>query len=424
ASLDGRALRAGSAHAALEAGIAAVNQSSLLFERMSWEENLALGGFARGGLDLMTVARRAHELAARLGFALPPPGATVEQRPIGDRVRLELLRALSFDPRALILDEPTGALAPAELPPFLDLLRRLRGEGRIVVLITHKLAEALAVADRVTVLRRGRVVATTTPAESSAAELARLMIGELPAEAAPRGAPQVNPGASVLAIDGLRLTDGGRQILREISLELHGGEITGIAGVDGNGQHELVEILAGARDPSGGRVRAQSLAVIPENRDLDGLVLDMKLWENLLLATPLRESMLQRGFLVRSRVVQLCDDLIRRFRIRAPGPEVPAAALSGGNRQRLEVARALACEPKVIVAHNVCRGLDVAATAEVHRTLIEFANSGGAVLLISSDLDELLTLCGRLLVMSRGHLRETLASERDPQHLGLLMTGQ
>ena len=181
ASLDERPLQAGSPRAALAAGIAAVHQSPMLFERMTWEENLALGGFDTGAevLDLAAVASRARALAAKLGFELPPANTTVENRSVAERVRLEVLRALSFNPRVLILDEPTSVLAPSELAAFLDLLRNLRAEGRIVVLITHKLGEAMAVADRITVLRRGRVVARTTPAETSEEKLAGLMIGEL-----------------------------------------------------------------------------------------------------------------------------------------------------------------------------------------------------------------------------------------------------
>jgi general nucleoside transport system ATP-binding protein len=426
ALLDERPLQAGSPRAALEAGIAAVHQSPMLFERMTWEENLALGGFDEGasGLDLADVATRARALAAKLEFELPPAGATVENRSVAERVRLEVLRALSFNPRVLILDEPTSVLAPSELTAFLDLLRNLRGEGRIVVLITHKLAEALAVADRITVLRRGRVVARTTPAETSEEKLAGLMIGEIVTQP-DAAAARLQPGDPVLRIENLTLDDhGDRRILDGLSFRVAAGEIVGIAGVDGNGQTELVELLAGVRRPSGGRITVNgAMAVIPQNRDLDGLVLDMRLWENLILARPLRERVTSHGWLNTSRAIGLCRELIERFRIRAPGPETIAGALSGGNRQRLEVARAIASHPRVLVAHNICRGLDLAATAEVHCRILDFAAEGSAVLLVSSDLDELLAICGRLLIISRGKIRETSPGERDPERLGLLMAG-
>lgn len=434
-SLDGAALRRGSAAGALGTGIAAVNQSPMLFERFTWEENLALGGFDTAGFDLAEVAARSHALAGRLGFALPPAGSTIERRSVAERVRLEVLRALSFDPRVLILDEPTGVMAPAELAPFLDLLRRLRGEGRIIVLITHKLREALAVADRISVLRQGRMVTRTTPAETSEAALARMMIGDL---AIPLAAPDSSPeapvriGAVALSIEDLSLEREGHRALDSVSLVLHAGEIAGVAGVDGNGQTELVEVLAGARVAQSGRAivagthaagSQEAMAVIPENRDLDGLVLDMTLWENLLLADPIRKLVAPRGWLDRARAVELCRELLERFQIRAPGPEALASALSGGNRQRLEVARAVASAPRVIVAHNICRGLDLAGTAEVHRALVEFSAAGGAVLLVSSDLDELLELCARLFVISRGRLREIAPTDRDPARLGMLMAG-
>ncbi len=437
-SLDGHSLRAGSPHAALRAGIATVHQSPMLFERMTWEENLALGGFdaGRGALDLDAVASGGRALARKLGFELPGPNSTVEQLSVAQRVRLEVLRALSFNPQVLILDEPTGVLAPTELSAFLDLLRRLRAEGRIVVLITHKLGEALAVADRITVLRRGRVVASMIAAATDEAELARMMIGEIVVAAAPqRDASVLNRGAPVLEVQDLTLDDNGQRILDRISFQVAAGEIAGLAGVDGNGQTELVELLAGARQPSAGRISVTpetdgergagsgAMAVIPQNRDLDGLILDMTLWENLLLARRLRERMTSRGWLSRSRAIDLCAELISRFQIRAAGPETTAGALSGGNRQRLGVARAIAGRPRMIVAHNVCRGLDLVATTEVHRTIFDFAAGGGAVLLISSDLDELLATCGRLMVISHGKIRETRADERDPERLGLLMAG-
>ena len=435
ASLDGKPLTSGSPDAALRIGIATVHQSPMLFERFTWEENLALGGFdrERGSfglkqIDLRTVAAKARELANRLGFELPPPGAIIEQRSIAERVRLEVLRALSFDPRVLILDEPTGVLAPAELSAFLDLLRRLRGEGRIVILITHKLAEARAVADRITVLRDGRVVATTTPAESSESELARLMIGELITT------PELKPAASVgsttlLEIENLTYRNDGVTILDGISLRLNSGEIAGVAGVDGNGQTELVEVLAGARRASAGTFRVaggateNSIAVVPQDRDLDGLILDMEIWENLLLAKPLRARVSRHGWIDVVEARELCREVLATFRIRATGPEAKASSLSGGNRQRLEVARALTQKPRVLVAHNVTRGLDLAATAEVHRILLKFAADGGAVLLISSDLDELLAIASRLFVIRRGKIREADPSDRSPEKLGLMMAG-
>ncbi len=336
-----------------------------------------------------------------------------------------MIRALSFNPRVLILDEPTSVLAPSELSAFLDLLRNLRGEGRIVVLITHKLAEALAVADRITVLRRGRVVARTTPAETSEEKLAGLMIGEIVIQP-DAAAARLHPGEPVLQIENLTLDDRtGRRILDGLSFRVAAGEIVGVAGVDGNGQTELVEVLAGVRQSEQWKnsVSDGAMAVIPQNRDLDGLILDMRLWENLILARPLREQVTSHGWLNTSRAIDLSRELIERFRIRAPGPESIAGALSGGNRQRLEVARAIASRPRAIVAHNICRGLDLAATAEVHRTILDFAVGGGAVLLISSDLDELLAICGRLLIISRGKIRETAPGERDPERLGLLMAG-
>ncbi len=443
--LFGRALRPGSAAAALAAGIAAVHQSPMLFERMTWEENFALGGFGAGAahtgskgltIDLKEVAARAGAMAARLGFALPAPGVRMEQRSMAERVRMEVLRALSFEPRVLILDEPTGLLAPGELATFLDVLRRLRGEGRIVILVTHKLAEALAIADRITVLRRGRVVARRARGEVTERELAVLMIGEFASP--PQGAPTTGAaGAAALEIKDLVVERDGWRALDGVTFEIAAGEIVGIAGVDGNGQSELVEAMAGVRRPSSGLIHVGAMgaedrggrgggaiAMIPENRDLDGLVLEMPLWENLLLARPLLARVCGRfGWLSASRAAALCAELLERFHIRAAGPQARAAELSGGNRQRLCVARALKSRPRVLVAHNLTRGLDLAATAEVHRMLIAFAGEGGAVLLISSDLDELIALCGRLAVISRGRSRMVGADERDPARLGLLMAG-
>ena len=243
---------------------------------------------------------------------------------------------------------------------------------------------------------------------------------------------------NLLEIKNLVVERDGWRALDGVNLELAAGEIVGIAGVDGNGQSELVETLAGMRRPKSGTIRiapalahdgdggdgGSALAVVPENRDRDGLILEMPLWENLLLARPLLARACGRfGWLSASRAAALCAEVLERFHIRAAGAQALAAELSGGNRQRLCVARALASRPRVLVAHNVTRGLDVAATAEVRRMLAAFAAEGGAVLLVSSDLDELTALCGRLAVLSRGRLRAVGADERDPARLGLLMAG-
>jgi general nucleoside transport system ATP-binding protein len=434
--LDGTPLNLGSAANALRRGVAAVYQSSMLFERMSWEENLAFGDFCPGrGFGLDRVRARATLLASELGFALPPGGATIEKRSVAERVRLEIIRALSFNPRVLILDEPTGVLAPHELAPFLELLRRLRGEGRIVLLVTHKLAEALAVAERITVLRRGRVVAERASSDIGEAELAKLMLGEATERAPFQNVPE-STGQPALELEAVTLEWRGRRLLDGISLKLYQGSVAGIAGVDGNGQNELVEVLAGVIPLTSGSIRLndsnarsnakvdEGLAVIPQNRDLDGLILDMALWENLLLCRALRKRAgAWLGWIRRAQATAFCVELLRKFKVRAAGPYASAASLSGGNRQRFIVARALSGAPRAIVAHDVCRGLDLGAIAEVYSRLRAYAAGGGSVLLISSDLDELQALCGRLYVISRGRLYAVPPDARNPAEIGLMMAG-
>jgi ABC-type uncharacterized transport system ATPase subunit len=428
--VNGVALETGSAAAALAGGIAAVYQSPLLFEQMRWEENLALGGFCPNGLDLRQVATDAALLARELGFSLPPPGAILRSRSVAERVRLEILRALSFKPNVLILDEPTGVLGPGELEPFLQLLRRLRAQGRVVILVTHKLAEALAVADRITMLRHGRVVAETTAAATSEAELARLMIGEI-AIRSPEAAARKRCGPPLVKLDQITLDDGQRRQLDRVSLELTAGSITGIAGIDGNGQDELVEIVAGLRRPTSGTVHMRdstpflhAVAVIPQDRDSRGLILDLSLWENLLLPRTLRKRLGARfGWIRRAAAAGFCHELMKNSRVLGDGAYATAASLSGGNRQRFVVARALAAAPQAIVAHDICRGLDLSAAAELRGRLRDYAARGGAVLLISSDLDELLTLCDELHVISSGRLCRVPDNIRDSAEIGLMMSG-
>ncbi len=430
--LDGKALQTGSPQAALRAGIATVHQSPMLFEHLSVTENLAMGGFVRRGIALRQVAERAAAMADQLGFALRLDQETLDAVSVAERMRLEILRALSFEPRVLLLDEPTGLLAPRELSGFLDLLRALRNRGRSVILITHKLAEAMAVADRITMLRAGKVVAQTVPDQTSTGELGALMVGgELPP--AHRDRTRSGRGDEILSIDGLGLEVDGRTVLEEISLRLRAGEIMAIAGVDGNGQHELAEILADARRPSRGEIVLQGkpadaqamrrIAVIPQSRDREGLILDMELWENLLLAPAIRRQMQWAGVQRCAAAITLCRGLIGRFAIRARSPRQKAATLSGGHRQRLMVARALEARPAVLIAHDLTRGLDISAAAEVARMVREFAAEGGAVILISTDLDEIFDLADRIAVISRGRLIEVPVHDRTAERVGLLMAG-
>lgn len=430
--LDGAVLKGGSPQAALRAGIATVHQTPMLFEHLSVAENLALGGFVRHGVALSVVVQRAAAIARQLGFPLRPDQPTLSGLSIAERMRLEILRALSFEPHVLILDEPTGLLAPIELSGFLESLRALRDRGRSVILITHKLAEAMEVADRITMLRAGRVVGETTPAQTSAAQLAALMVGG--AVPIPRqGTTPNGSGAEVLALDRVGLEVDGAPVLSDISMRLYAGEILAVAGVDGNGQRELTEILAGARRAARGRILVHGrpadaatmrhISVIPQSRDHEGLILDMELWENLLLSPALRRRMQWAGLQRRATAIALCRRMIDRFAIRAPGPRQMAAALSGGHRQRLMVARAIAAGPAVLIAHDLTRGLDVSATTAVVRMVREFAGEGGAVVLISTDLDEIFELGDRIAVMSRGRLTEVADQDRTAQRVGLLMAG-
>ena len=432
-TLYGSPVRTGSPQSALAAGIGAVHQSSTLFEHMTWEENLALGGFGLGSrlLDMGEIAQQAARLADELRFPLPPPGTLIEDRSVTDRVRIEVLRALSCGPRVLILDEPTSVLAPAELDGFLDSIRRLRARGCIVILITHKLGEAIAIADRITVLRHGRVVAQTTPREASETSLAGMMVGDLPPSTTPMKPREL--GEVLLEARGVSLEDRGRAVLDRVSFTVKRGEIVGIAGVDGNGQAELIDLIAGLRKPTSGTISVRKpsstafgagAAVIPQDRDRDGLILTMKLWENLILPAPVRDRFTNHGLLDRESIDARCAELVARFAVRTSSGQAPVSSLSGGNRQRFEVGRALESRPAVLVAHNVCRGLDLMAFAEIHRHLSMFVRSGGALLLISSDLDELLSTSDRLAVIHAGRLVFTSPKQRSPAELGLLMAGK
>jgi simple sugar transport system ATP-binding protein len=328
--------------------------------------------------------------------------------------RLEIVKALAADASILLLDEPTAVLAPAEAEELVDVIRKFADTGGSAVLITHKLDEALRAADQVTVLRQGSVTYTGAPASQSVESLARAMIG--PGSALPLVSPRIShsavrtpTGKALVRVDALEVSrEGGYGIaVRHAAMSVHAGEIVGIAAVDGNGQRELLRAVAGRIMPLRGRMEvARPVAFIPEDRTSEGLIPDLTLTENVSLGMDETTPWVRRGHIKWRAARARTAELLREYDILANGPEVKAGALSGGNQQKLIVARELARSPMVIVAENPTRGLDVSAAAAIHRRLRDAVGAGAALLVHSSDLDEVLHLAHRVIVMARGVLTE------------------
>jgi len=436
--LDGRPAFFSTPRDARNAGVGMVHQHFALVEALSVAENLALvlPRRSRWRFDRAATAAEADALAQRIGIALGRPDAPVSQLPVGARQRIEILKALAHARRVLILDEPTAVLTPQEVRPLFAMLRQLRNEGRLILFITHKLREVRELADRVTVMRRGRMVGTYPTADLSEREMAERMIGEVVA-----GRPHATAsarGAVALAVSALAVDDARRgRVLADVNVSVRAGEILGIAGVDGNGQQELFDVLVGLRRPSRGTVQvrehtlstftpraalAAGIGHIPPDRQHEGLVLPMSLEENLLLSRVLLDRCSRHGLLDIAAARRFAAAAVSRHGIRADLGDA-ARSLSGGNQQRVLVARALAQEPAVLVAANPSRGLDFAATRAVADALLDSASRGCAVLLISTDLDEVLDLSSRVSVISNGRLSPPLEPPFDPERLGLLMAG-
>jgi general nucleoside transport system ATP-binding protein len=391
-------------------GIGMVHQHFTSVPAFTVAENVALAAgwpVAPGPLR-----ERVRELGRRVGLPLDPD-ARAEGLSVGLRQRLEIVKALAADARTLLLDEPTAVLAPAEVADLLRVIRGFTASGGAAVLITHKLDQALAAADRVTVLRRGEIVLTGTVAGQEMATLTAAMIGQaapddcidLPA----RSAPPIGDSRPLVRVESLDVwRDGGFGIaLRGASLMIRPGEIVGVAAVEGNGQRELLRAVAGRIHPLRGLCEvATPVAFIPEDRSIEGLIQEMTLAENVVLGSSESDPWI-RGRTIdwreaRARTAALLD----AYAVAAPGPEAPAGTLSGGNQQRVVVARELSRRPPVVVAENPTRGLDIRATAAIHARLRRAASEGAAVLFHSSDLDEVLELSTRLVVASRGVLIE------------------
>ncbi len=418
--LDGRRVELAGPRHARALGIGLVHQHAALVPALSVAENLVLG--ERGGFALGASARRARagQILAAAALELDPD-LPAGQLPVSQQQRLEIARALARGARVLVLDEPTAVLAPAEVESLLALLVRLRGEGRALVLISHKLEEITQVCDRVTVLRRGQRVATRPLAGASAAELGRLMVGD--ALPPPGRAPETEPGPLALRLRGV-----GAPGLGPLDLELRAGELVALAGVEGNGQQPLEEILAGVRAPTRGSVELlrPPLALVSADRQRTGLALELSAEENLVLAEAARGGsppVFRGGWLSPRALRAEARAAFERFAV-VGAPGHPARAFSGGNQQKLCVARALRARPGVLVAVNPTRGLDVGATAAVRDELRAQARAGAAVLLVSTDLDEVLELGQRVGVLFRGALLSVEPNRRTRARVGERMLGQ
>ena len=425
---------------AVTAGLGMVHQHFMLIPRFTVTENVILGFEKSGGarLDREAAATRVGALATEYGLHVDPR-AELGGLPVGTQQRVEILRALYQGSRTLILDEPTALLTPQEIDDLYQILERLRASGGTIIFITHKLREVAAISDRVTVIRRGKTVGTRATAGTTAAELAELMVGRevlLRVERLP-----ARPGEPVLAAERIRVRgDHGEAVLDDLSLTLHRGEILGICGVEGNGQTELVDVLAGLRRPDRGAVllkgeqvndpdpnarRRAGLSYIPEDRHGRGLVLDFSLTENVLLGNLDQPPFSDKGRIDGDASRAVCTELMERFDVRAPSPEVHASALSGGNQQKLIIARELYREPDALLAIQPTRGLDVGAIEFVHQQLVRERDRGRGVLLISFDLDEVLDLSDRILVLFAGKIvGEFLSGQVSRTELGLRMGGR
>jgi simple sugar transport system ATP-binding protein len=403
---------------------------------MTVAENFVLGDEPRAGisLDQRTAAARVRELGERYGLRVDPE-AKVADITLGQQQRIEILRALDRGARVLVLDEPTSVLSAQEVGTLFEVLRRLRDQGTSIVFISHKLREVRALADRVSVLRAGRNVGTVATRDVDEAQLAELMVGRevlLRVEKAPAqsGKPRLEVRDLVVEDDrGLRAVDG-------ISLDVCAGEIVAIAGVDGNGQSELIEGIVGLRAPSAGSVaiageevtglgpRALSehgLSHIAEDRHRRGLVLDFNLGDNVALRDFRQGARL--GLMARGRQRARAERLLTEYDVRGGGPGTQARALSGGNQQKVVIAREMSVEPRVLVAAQPTRGLDVGAIEFVHRRLIAARDSGCAVLLVSLELEEVQALADRILVVFAGEIVGELSPNASDAELGLLMSG-
>jgi ABC-type uncharacterized transport system ATPase subunit len=435
--LDGEPVRFRSPHDAIEAGIGMVHQHFMLVPVFTVTENVMLGREPGrlGLLDRRRGRQRVRELSERYQLRVDPD-ATVEDIPVGVQQRVEIIKALANDAKVLILDEPTAVLTPQEIDELMEIMRELKAQGTSIIFITHKLREVKAVGDRITVIRRGKVVGTTTP-DASEAELAEMMVGrsvqlQVDKEHGAAGDP-------VLEVRDLVVTDQrGHRAVRGVTLEARAGEVLGIAGVQGNGQTELVKAVLGLMKPDAGRVLLdgrdithagprrsleQGIGYVPEDRSHDGYVGAFSVRENLVLDL-YRTPEFSHGPLLRlDRIHANAGERIAEFDIRTESMESPVSALSGGNQQKVVVAREFSRPLRVLIASQPTRGVDVGSIEFIHRRIVEERDRGTAMVIVSTELEEIYALSDRIAVMYDGRVVDVVGPDLPRAQMGLLMAG-
>jgi simple sugar transport system ATP-binding protein len=437
--LNGKPVSIHSPKDAIELGIGMVHQHFMLIPVMTVTENIVLAQEPRQAgvlLDYDAAAARVRELSTSFGLAVDP-GARIEKITVGQQQRVEILKALYRGAEILILDEPTAVLTPQEARELFEIIEGLKAQGKSIVFITHKLNEVLEVADRISVLRRGKLVETIPQEGATEAGLARSMVGRevlLRVDKKP-----AQPGEPLLKVADLSVRDDrGLEAVRGVTFDVRAGEIVGIAGVDGNGQSELIDALTGLRKPAGGQMTVggqdlthasarqaldAGMGHIPEDRHRRGLVLDFNLAENLALHDYGKEPFSRFGWLNPRRWLRWAGTLLKEFDVRGGGPTTRAGSLSGGNQQKVVVAREVSRDPSVLIAAQPTRGLDVGAIEFVHRRLVEQRDAGKAVLLVSLELEEILSLSDRILVLYEGRIVAEFPPEVSEEEVGVAMLG-
>jgi general nucleoside transport system ATP-binding protein len=437
--LGGKRVTFGSAKDAIDRGIGMVHQHFMLIPVMTVAENIVLEVEPRKAgvlLDYDAAVERVRDISTRFGLAVNPR-AKVENISVGQQQRVEILKALYRGAEILILDEPTAVLTPQEAGELFAIIKSLQADGTSIIFISHKLNEVLEIADRITVLRRGKMI-DTVPREGATEEgLARMMVGRevlLRVEKRPS-----EPGDKLLELRNVSVNDDrGLPAVRDVSFDVHAGEIVGLAGVEGNGQSELIEAITGLRSTDSGEVVVGGRTIthptarkmldagvghIPEDRQRRGLVLEFTIAENIALHDYNRPPDSKWGWLFPRRLIQRAASLIREFDVRGGGPQTRGGALSGGNQQKVVAAREIARDPSVLVAAQPTRGLDVGAIEYLHRRLVEERDEGRAILLTSLELDEILSLSDRILVMYEGRIVGEHARATTEEEIGLEMLG-